>query len=145
MRPWRGIVVGVLLLAPGSALAGIELPPGFSSQVYVTGEGFDSSTGRGARGIPATATLTFDHAGALYLARNGRRYTGGEAEDIFPIYRIPVGGARLTPQSEARYLYGPPLPNPQVGSMRGERELFVTTFDRDRKVGVLYRVVDGRA
>ena len=28
---------------------------------------------------------------------------------------------------------------------RGERELFVTTFDRDRKIGVLYRLVDGRA
>ncbi len=145
MGRWWGIVVGVLLLAPDSALAGLELPPGFSAQVYVTGEGFDSSAGRGAPGIPATATLTFDQAGVLYLARNGRRYFGGEAEDIWPIYRIPLGGARLTPQSEARYLYGPPLPNPQVGAIRGGRELFITTFDRDRKVGVLYRMVDGRA
>ena len=27
---------------------------------------------------------------------------------------------------------------------RGGRELFVTTFDRDRRVGVLYRLIDGR-
>jgi DNA-binding beta-propeller fold protein YncE len=29
--------------------------------------------------------------------------------------------------------------------VRGGRELLVTTFDRDRKVGVLYRMVDGHA
>lgn len=143
-RGWR-FVVGLLLLAPGSALAGLELPPGFKAQVYVTGDGFDSSTERGARGIPSSATLTVDHAGVLYLARNGRRYFAGEADDIFPIYRIPVGGAHLTRQSEARYLYGPPLPNPQVGPTRDGRELFVTTFDRERKVGVLYRIAEGRA
>ncbi len=82
----------------------------------------------------------------LYLARTGRRYfAGGEVEDIWPLYRVPVGGARLSPKTEARYFHGPPLSNPQVGAVRGERELFVTTYDRDRKIGVLYRVVDGRA
>ena len=145
MSRWWRVVVGMLVLAPGSALAGLELPPGFKAQVYVTGEGFDSNTGRGARGIPSSATLTVDHAGVLYLARNGRRYFTGEADDIFPIYRIPVGGAQLTPQNEARYFYGPPLPNPQVGPTRDGRELFVTTFDRERKVGVLYRIAEGRA
>jgi hypothetical protein len=56
-----------------------------------------------------------------------------------------VGGGRVTPQTESRHFYGPPLVNPQVGGVRGDRELFVTTYDRDRKIGVLYRVVDGRA
>jgi sugar lactone lactonase YvrE len=120
------------------------LPAGFSAEVYVTGEGFDQATARGALGIPSVSTLAFDDTGVLYLARTGRRYAGGEVEDLWPIYRVPAGGARITPASEARYLHGPPLPNPQVATVRGGREVFVTTFDRDRKIGVVYRVVDGR-
>jgi len=143
MRWW--MIVGTLLLAPGSAMAELDLAPGFSAQVYVTGEGFDSTETRGARGIPAVSTLAFDPAGVLYLARTGRRYIGGEVEDLSRLYRIPAGGARLTRETEAGYLHGPPLPNPQVGAVRGARDLFLTTFDRERKIGVLYRVVDGRA
>ena len=135
----------LLLLAPLPAAAELRLPAGFTAQVYVTGEGFDTDATRGIRGIPATSTLTFDQAGALYLARTGRRYSGGEAYDLWPIYRIPAGGARLSPDVESRYFYGPPLLNPQVGAMRRGRELFVTTFNRERKVGALYRMLDGRA
>jgi hypothetical protein len=135
----------LLVLVPLPAAAELRLPPGFTAQVYVTGEGFDTDATRGIRGIPATSTLAFDHAGALYLARTGRRYVVGQNYDLWPIYRIPAGGARLSPDVEARYFYGPPLLNAQVGAMRSGRELFVTTFDRERKVGALYRVVDGRA
>src|SRR2546426_7078482 len=46
---------------------------------------------------------------------------------------------------EAQYFYGPPLLNAQVAAMRAGRELFITTFDRDRKVGVVYRMLGGRA
>ena len=145
MTWWKGIVAAALMLAPCLAQADVEVPRGLSVSVYVTGEGFDTSESRGSRGIPAVSTLTFDADGVLYLARTGRRYLGGEAEDKFPLYRIPPGGARLTRESEARYFHGPPLPNPQVGVVRNARELFVTTFDRERKVGVLYRMVDGRA
>lgn len=134
-----------LSLVPLSAAAELRLPPGFVAQVYVTGEGFDTDASRGVRGIPATSTLAFDRTGVLYLARTGRRYLGGEVYDLWPIYRIPVGGARLTPDTEARYFYGPPLPNPQVAVARGGRDLLVTTFDRERKLGALYRVIDGRA
>src|SRR5262249_14341338 len=137
-------VAAALVLAPGIAHAEVEVPRGLSVRVYVTGEGFDTSESRGARGIPAVSTLAFDADGALYLARSGRRYSG-QAEDKFPLLRIPPGGARLTRESQARYFHGPPLLNPQVGAVRNGRELFVTTFDRDRKIGVLYRMVDGRA
>src|SRR5438874_1793646 len=58
--------------------------------------------------------------------------------------RCPSGGGRFTKETEARILYGPPLPNPQVAAVRGG-EVLVTTYDRDRVVGVLYRLVDGRA
>jgi DNA-binding beta-propeller fold protein YncE len=139
------LVIVIVMLASCPAWAAVEVPPGLSVQLYVTGEGFDSTETRAAPGIPAASTLAFDPEGILYLARSGRRYMGGEVEDKFPVYRIPVGGARLTRASESRYLHGPPLPNPQVGVARASRELFVTTFDRDRRIGVLYRMVDGRA
>ena len=111
----------------------------------MTGEGFDTDASRGVRGIPSTSTLAFDQTGTLYLARSGRRYLGGEVYDRWPLYRIPAGGARLTPDTETRYLYGPPLLNPQVAVTRRGREILVTTFDRERKIGALYRLVDGRA
>lgn len=138
-------VLAVAPIAPSAATAEMKLPPGFTARVYVTGEGFDAAAGRGARGIPASSTLAFDHSGVLYLARTGRRYTPGDVEDVWPIFRIPVGGARLTPATETQFFHGPPLPNPQIAGVRDGRELYVTTFDRDRKIGVVYRVVDGRA
>jgi hypothetical protein len=66
------------------------LPAGFTAKVYVSGEGFDGT--RAASGIPSSSTLAFDPAGVLYLARNGRRYQGGEVEDLWPVYRVPRGG-----------------------------------------------------
>ena len=139
------LLVLALLLAPWPATAELQLPPGFTARVYVTGEGFDTDASRGVRGIPSTSTLAFDQTGALYLARSGRRYLGGEVYDRWPLYRIPAGGARLTPDTEMRYFYGPPLLNPQVAVTRRGREILVTTFDRERRIGALYRLVDGRA
>jgi len=141
MTAWAFALLA-LLLAPAPALAQVSLPPGFSAQVYVTGEGFD--TGRATAGIPATSTLVFDPSGTLYLARTGRRYLGGEVDDLWPIFRVPPGGGRLSRETERQFFYGPPLPNPQVSATRG-REVLVTTFDRDRVVGVLYRLAEGRA
>ena len=125
------------------ALADVRLPPGFAKEVYVTGQGF--ATGRGSRGIPATSTLVFDRSGSLFLARTGARYQNAETDDLTPVYRVPPGGGRLTPDTESRYLYGPPLRNAQAGAVRAGLELFLTTFDRDRRLGVVYRVIDGRA
>ncbi len=134
------IAIATVLLAVAAPVSGeVLLPPGFTASVYVTGDGFAQPGG-----LPSTSTLVIDDAGVLYLARTGRRFTAGEVEDLFPVYRIPAGGARLTPATEARYFYGPPLPNPQVGAVRGQ-DLLVTTFDRERKIGVLYRLRDGAA
>jgi len=142
MAAWLWTLVTLALVVPASAE--LRLPPGFIAQVYVSGQGFDPSADRGAHGIPATSTLGVDQAGVLYLARTGARFRQGEVDDLGPIYRIPLGGARLTPDTEARYFHGPPLRNPQVAAVRGRGEIFVTTFDRDRKLGALYRVTDGR-
>jgi sugar lactone lactonase YvrE len=134
----------VAILAAGPAGAEITLPPGFTAQVYVTGQGFDSSSERGVYGMPAVGTLGFDALGTLFLARTGARFRSGEVEDLFPVYRIPPGGGRLTPDLESRAFYGPPLRNPQIAAARGRGEVFVTTYDRDRRIGALYRIIDGR-
>lgn len=140
----RWLALAAALLAPATARAEINLPAGFTARIYVTGDGFGGSTEFRGRGIPTTPTLAVDHTGALYLARSGRRYSGGEFDYLTSIYRIKAGGAQLTAGTEARYFHGPPLNNAQVSGGRGGREVFVTTFDRDRRVGVLYRLVDGR-
>ena len=139
------VIVLVLLGGVSAADAEIFLPRGFTMQVYVTGEGFDTAEGRLARGIPAASTIAVDHAGTLYLARPGRRYTAGEVDDLWPVYRFPAGGGRATKTTEARFLYGPPLPSAQIAGVRAGRELLVTTFDRDRKIGVLYVMTNGQA
>jgi NHL repeat len=141
--PLVGLVVA-LVTATVPAAAELTLPPGFTAQVYVTGQGFDTSSDRGVYGIPAIGTLAFDGLGTLYLAKTGTRFRSGEVEDFSTIFRVPVGGARLTPESEARYHSGPPLRNPQIAAARGRGEVFLTTYDRDRKIGALYRMVDGR-
>lgn len=140
-RLGAGLALALCLLLAAAAHAEILLPPGFTIRVYVTGEGFETPTGSSGRGIPSTSTLLVDHTGTLFLARTGRRYSSGEYDYLTPMYRIPAGGARLTPSNEARYRHGPPLVNAQVS---GGREILVTTFDRDRRVGALYRLADGR-
>ena len=137
------IALAALPLLASAAPAEMRLPPGFAAQVYVTGQGF--ATGRSSKGIPATSTLVFDRSGSLFLARTGSRYQNTETDDLAPVYRVPPGGARITPETELRYFYGPPLRNPQTVAVRGGFELFLTTFDRDRRLGVVYRMVDGRA
>ena len=145
-RRFVGVVLlGLLSLVDLAPARGeIVLPRGFTATLYASGDGFESGSVAGAGGFPTTTTAAFDQAGMLYLARTGRRYAGGEIEDLWPVYRIPAGGARLTPATERRFLHGPPLWSPQVAAGRAGRDVFVTSFDRDRSLGVLYRLVDGR-
>jgi streptogramin lyase len=144
-----GLLLAAALLAAAAAAApgrdtGLALPPGFVADVYVSGRGFDSSGERRVPGIPAMGTLGLDGTGTLYLARTGARFRSGEVEDLWPLYRIPPGGADLTAETESNFLYGPPLPNPQVGTVTRDGTVWITTYDRDRQLGALYRVVNGR-
>src|ERR1700730_12883826 len=84
------------VLSPTAAAADILLPPGVPARVYVAGEGFGGDSAPRGRGIPSTSTLAVDPTGALYLARTGRRYSGGEFDYLTSLYRVPAGGARLT-------------------------------------------------
>src|SRR5262249_57386942 len=74
----------------------------------------------------------------------GSRFRTGDVEDLWAIYRVPVGGARFTPETEKRYLYGPPLPNPQIAAVSARDTVWVTTYDRERRLGALYRFLDGQ-
>jgi len=141
--PRAVLLVPVLLVAPPTAAAEIRVPAGFSVHVYVTGRG-EAPDGRVAVGIPSATSIGFDATGSIYTTRTGRRYRDGEIEDLWPLLRFPAGGARVGGADLSRHLYGPPLLNAQIGVARGQ-ELLVTTFDRDRGLGVLYRLVDGRA
>jgi len=122
----------------------LTVPPGFTAEVYVTGQGFDASGERGVHGIPAIGTIGLDGAGRLYLARTGARFRSGDIEDLWTLYRFPPGGTRLAADIEPQHLYGPPLPNPQIGAVSPDGTAWVTAYDRDRRLGALYRVVDGR-
>jgi sugar lactone lactonase YvrE len=142
MTAWLALLV--LLLGAAPARADIAFPSGFTAEVYVTGQGFDTSGERGVTGIPAAGTIGIDAAGTVYLARTGARFRSGDVEDLSAIYRFPAGGARVTADTESRYLYGPPLPNPQIGAVSARGPVWVTTYDRERKLGALYRFVDAK-
>ena len=138
------LIAGVLALALAAAPAAAQITPpaGFTAAVYVTGE----VPGVTVAGIPSVATLGFDRDGTLYAARSGRRYSpSAESDDLYPIFRVPPGGARFTTATERQLLHGPPLRNPQVAAVRDGREVFLSTFQPERKIGAVYRLVDGRA
>jgi hypothetical protein len=142
-----GVALALAWLPAGvpGAWADLTVPPGFHVELHVTGHGFDSGADRSARGIPGVASIVVDPAGATYLGRLGARFRQGEAEDLAPLYRLPPAGGRLTPETEPGFLHGPPLPNPIVATAAGPADLLITTYDRDRRLGALYRMVDGRA
>jgi sugar lactone lactonase YvrE len=142
MTMWLRFLALLLLVTP--ARGELRLPPGFTTDVYVTGQGFDTAGERGVTGMPAVGTLGFDAAGTLYMSRTGARFRSGDVEDLWAIYRVPVGGGRVTPDTESRYLYGPPLPNPQIGAVPSRGVVWVTTYDRERRLGALYRILDGK-
>src|SRR5262249_62264103 len=85
-----GVLVALAWLGgAGTASAEITVPRGFTVSLYASGDGFDAGSISGAGGFPTTTTAAFDAAGMLYLARTGRRYTGGEVDDLWPVYRVP--------------------------------------------------------
>lgn len=137
-----GLVI-ILLVVP--AAAEVVVPHGFTVQTYVSGQGADPRGDFDTPGFPTFITLAMDHVGTLYLARSRLRFRESQGEELAPIYRFPVGGARMTPENEPRYLYGPPLRSPRVAAVSAQGEVFVSTYDRDRKIGALYRLKDGRA
>ena len=127
-----------LLLLPGFAgydPSGLRLPPGFQASIYVTGAGFHDDQ----RGIPAVVSMTFDRRGALYFARTANRlkeiYGRGDAR----VYRMPPGAAKVTPATENRFLFGPPLDDPDELAVNRRGEVFVSA-SHPAGYGVIYRL-----
>ena len=96
----------------GFDFAGMKLPPGFTATTYISGAGFDPNQSQSAPGLPAIVTITFDSRGNLYFARTANRLREIYGSDSAPIYRLPVGPARITPDMEGQFLFGPPLSDP---------------------------------
>jgi len=68
MRPaflLRVLVVVMLALVPAAAAAPPTLPPGFTTEVYVTGDGYTADAWRGLPGIPSTGTMAVDADGVV--------------------------------------------------------------------------------
>lgn len=140
-----GLILGLTLFARGTTWAGfdingLKLPPGFSITTYVTGTGFDPDRRANARGIPAIVTATFDFRGNLYFARTANRLREIYGRDGASIYRVPAGGAAITPQTEAKFLFGPPLPDPDEAAVNEKGEVFVSTSNRAAGFGSVYRI-----
>jgi sugar lactone lactonase YvrE len=126
------------LLASGFAgydPSGLRLPPGFQASIYVTGAGFHDDQ----RGIPAVVSMTFDHRSTLYFARTANRlkeiYGRGDAR----VYRMPPGAAKVTPATENRFLFGPPLEDPDELAVNRRGEVFVSA-SHPAGYGVIYRL-----
>ncbi|MGH9892798.1 MAG: hypothetical protein ACREA0_12570 [bacterium] len=103
--------------------AGVKLPPGFKMTTYITGSGFHENE----RGIPAVVTMSFHTDGTLYFARTANRLREIYGRDDMPIYRIPPGEAKVTAESEKKFLFGPPLEDPDELGVNAQGEVFVST------------------
>jgi sugar lactone lactonase YvrE len=143
------VALVLLFVAPQAAGSrfdprSIELPPGFTITTYVTGTGFGPDLD--ARGIPAVVAAAFDLRGNLYFARTANRLREIYGRAEASIYRIPVRGATVTRETEARFLFGPPLPDPHEVAVNEEGDVFVSASDRARGFGSVYRISpSGRA
>ena len=124
----------------GFDFAGMKLPPGFTATTYISGAGFDPNQRQSAPGLPAIVTITFDSRGNLYFARTANRLREIYGSDSAPIYRLPVGPARITPDMEGQFLFGPPLSDPDEAAVNEKGEVFVSSSDRKKGFGSLYRL-----
>lgn len=121
--------------AAGYDPAGLKLPPGFKITTYVTGSGFH----QGDRGIPAVVSMTFHTDGTLYFARTANRLREIYGRNSAPIYRVPPGAAKITPESEKKFLFGPPLEDPDELGVNARGEVFVSTRN-PAGYGSIYRL-----
>ncbi len=118
---------------------GMKLPGGFSATTYITAEGFDIS-GRNVPGLPAIVTINFDRQGNVFFARTANRLREIYGSDLGPIYRIPVGPAMITEETEKTIRFGPPLADPDEMGVNAKGEVFVSTKDRRSQIGSVYKL-----
>jgi sugar lactone lactonase YvrE len=133
----------LFVISHGAARAGfnprsITLPPGFRITTYVSGTAFGPQSND--RGIPAIVSATFDLQGTLYLARTANRLREIYGQSDASTYRIPLGGATVTRETETGFLFGPPLPDPHEVAVNKAGQVFVSTSDPAQGFGSVYRI-----
>ncbi len=143
MGLWAAALV---ILTPGARAgdgfdaAGMTLPPGFTATTYITASGLDTTEGRDAPGLPAIVTINFDGAGNLYFARTANRLREIYGTPSAPIYRIPVGPAKITKATEPKIRFGPALADPDEMGVNGKGEVFISTRDSASGIGAVYKI-----
>ena len=135
--------LALFVLSQGAAPAAFDprsimLPPGFTLSHYVSGTGFGPRVTD--RGLPAIVAATFDLRGNLYLARTANRLQEINGRSDASVYRIPVGMATLTRESETAFLLGPPLTDPHEVAVNRNGEVFVSASDQASGFGSVYRI-----
>jgi sugar lactone lactonase YvrE len=135
--------LALFVLSQGAARAAFDprsivLPPGFTLSTYVSGTGFGPKAND--RGIPAIVAATFDLRGNLYFARTSNRLQEIYGRSDASVYRIPLGGATVTPETEAGFLLGPPLPDPHEVAVNKKGDVFVSASDQANGFGSVYRI-----
>jgi DNA-binding beta-propeller fold protein YncE len=118
--------------------SGVKLPPGFTVSTYVTGAGFHENQ----RGIPAVVAMSFHTDGTLYFARTANRLKEIYGRSAARIYRTPPGEAKLTPETENRFLFGDGLEDPDELGVNPAGDVFVSTRNAAGYGGV-YRIRPG--
>ena len=81
------MAVGLWLPAGPGLATELALPPGFTSQVYVTGHGFDRGGEGSGTGVPVMLTLGMDGAGAEALHHCVVAAAGVEHAQLQPLAR----------------------------------------------------------
>ncbi len=117
------VISSARLAYAGYERAAMELPPGFKVTPYITGSGFHGDD----RGIPAVVAIDFHTDGTLYFARTANRLREIYDRDDAPIYRIPPGPAHLTPATERKFLFGPPVADPDELGVNAQGVVFVSS------------------
>lgn len=147
MSSWAflGLAFALGLLLDGTAWtrlssAEINLPAGFTVTTHITGSGFDPNRTRNVPGLPAIVSLAFDYQGNFYLARTANRLREIYGKEMAAIYRVPAGGAKVSPKTETRFLLGPPLPDPDEVAVNRKGEVLVSTSNRAEGYGSVYRL-----
>ncbi len=139
--PTALVTASAVASGDGFDFKGMKLPPGFTATTYITAEGFDITAGRNAPGLPAIVTIDFDRQGNLYFARTANRLREIYDSDSGPIYRIPVGPAKINKATERNIRFGPPLSDPDEMEVNAKGEVFVSTMDRRSQIGSVYKLL----
>lgn len=83
--------------------------------------------------------MSFGPDGTLYFARTANRLKEIYGRFEAPIYRVPPGPATISAAAEKKFLFGPPLHDPDELAVNRRGEVFVST-SQPAGYGIVYRL-----